>query len=166
MRGLKTLIGATALLAGLAMAPAESQICCRIGVPPVCQWGYYEAPLTLRPMILRAGYFYNASSSAWALAGWAMATAGEHRFHGEAEAATRPRRFEAEHGHYAHGYDDRATRTARRRSPRWTARRWRTSRGGAPHGGGAHVVEHPTVARSARWRSARCADTLWRARNQ
>ena len=58
MRGLKTLLGTTALLAGLALAPAaHAQIVVGIGVPPVCSYGYYDyAPYACAPYgILRAG---------------------------------------------------------------------------------------------------------------
>jgi len=45
MRGLKTLIGTAALLAGLAMAPsAQAQVVVGVGVgiQPVCPYGYYD----------------------------------------------------------------------------------------------------------------------------
>ena len=60
MRGLKTLLGTTALLAGLALAPtAKAQIVVSIGIPPVCSWGYYDyAPYACAPYgLLRAGLF-------------------------------------------------------------------------------------------------------------
>ena len=55
MRGLKTLLGTTALLAGLAMAPAaQAQIVVNIGVQPSCAYGYYGyAPYACAPM----GYY-------------------------------------------------------------------------------------------------------------
>jgi len=62
MRGLKTLIGTTALLAGLALAPAaNAQIMVGIGVQPVCSYGYYDyAPYDCAPMgFYGPGYFYN-----------------------------------------------------------------------------------------------------------
>ena len=45
MRGFKILLCSAALLAGLAFVPeVRAQIVVEIGVPPVCQWGYYEDP--------------------------------------------------------------------------------------------------------------------------
>jgi hypothetical protein len=62
MRGLKTLVSTTALLAGLALAPvAHAQISVNIGVQPVCSYGYYGyEPYACAPMgYYSSGYFYN-----------------------------------------------------------------------------------------------------------
>jgi len=52
MRGIKILFGTTALLAGLALAPAvKSQVYVSVGVQPVCEYGYYDyAPYACSPM--------------------------------------------------------------------------------------------------------------------
>ena len=58
MRGIKFLFGTTALLAGLALAPAaRSQVVINIGVQPSCAYGYYDyAPYSLLALwLLRAG---------------------------------------------------------------------------------------------------------------
>ncbi len=85
MRGLKTLLGTTALLASLALAPmANAQIVISIGVPPVCSWGYYDyAPYACAPMdFYGPGYFYNGiflGMGPWA--GWGYRHGwGSHRF--------------------------------------------------------------------------------------
>ena len=85
MRGLKTLLGTTALLAGLALAPmANAQIVISIGIPPVCPWGYYDyAPYACAPMgFYGPGYFYNGiflGMGPWA--GWGYGHGwGSHRF--------------------------------------------------------------------------------------
>jgi hypothetical protein len=88
MRGLKTLIGTTALLAGLAMAPAaKAQVVVDIGVQPVCSYGYYGyAPYQCAPMgYYGPGYFYNGiflGMGPWG--GWGYSHGwGSHRFSGE-----------------------------------------------------------------------------------
>ncbi len=85
MRGLKTLLSATALLAGLAIAPAsQAQISINIGVQPVCSYGYYGyAPYQCAPMgYYGSGYFYNGiflGMGPWA--GWGYNHGwGGHRF--------------------------------------------------------------------------------------
>ena len=85
MRGLKTLLGTTALLAGLALAPAaQAQIVINIGVQPVCSYGYYDyAPYACAPMgYYGPGYFYNGiflGMGPWA--GWGYGHGwGSHRF--------------------------------------------------------------------------------------
>jgi hypothetical protein len=133
MRGFTTLLCSAALLAGLALAPAvRAQVSVQIGVPtieigepPVCQWGYYEArPYGCAPEgFYGPGYFHNGfflGVGPWA--GWGYAHGwGEYRFHGEGGGRYHGRGgYEAEHGHYAHGYDDRH---------------------GGPHGGEMHHGE-------------------------
>ena len=93
MRGLKTLFGTTALLAGLAMAPAaQAQISINIGVQPVCSYGYYGyAPYACAPMgYYGPGYFYNGiflGMGPWG--GWGYSHGwGGHRFVEKAEEAT------------------------------------------------------------------------------
>jgi hypothetical protein len=85
MRGLKTLLGTTALLAGLAMAPAaQAQIVVDIGVQPVCSYGYYGyAPYACAPYgYYGPGYFYNGiflGMGPWG--GWGYSHGwGDHRF--------------------------------------------------------------------------------------
>ena len=85
MRGFKTLLSATALLAGLALVPAaRAQIAVEIGAPPVCQYGYYEAaPYGCAPMgFYGPGYFYNGiflGMGPWG--GWGYSHGwGSHRF--------------------------------------------------------------------------------------
>ena len=85
MRGLKTLLSSTALLAGLAMAPAaHAQISIGIGIQPVCQYGYYDyAPYACSPYgFYGPGYFYNGiflGMGPWA--GWGYGNGwGSHRF--------------------------------------------------------------------------------------
>ena len=89
MRGLKTLVSTTALLAGLALAPAaHAQISINIGVQPVCSYGYYGyAPYACAPMgYYGSGYFYNGifvGMGPWA--GWGYGHGwGSHRFNGDA----------------------------------------------------------------------------------
>ena len=88
MRGLKILLGTTALAAGLAMAPAaRAQLVVNIGVQPVCQYGYYGyAPYECAPMgYYGSGYFYNGiflGMGPWG--GWGYSHGwGGHRFAGE-----------------------------------------------------------------------------------
>ena len=86
MRGIKTLLGTTALLAGLAMAPAaQAQIEINIGAaPPSCAYGYYGyAPYACAPMgYYGSGYFYNGifvGMGPWS--GWGYSHGwGSHRF--------------------------------------------------------------------------------------
>jgi hypothetical protein len=88
MRGLKTLVSTTALLGGLALAPAaHAQISVNIGVQPVCSYGYYGyQPYACAPMgYYGSGYFYNGifvGMGPWA--GWGYDHGwGGHRFHGD-----------------------------------------------------------------------------------
>jgi hypothetical protein len=88
MRGLKALVSTTALLAGLALAPAaHAQISINIGVQPVCSYGYYGyAPYACAPMgYYGSGYFYNGifvGMGPWA--GWGYGHGwGGHRFSGD-----------------------------------------------------------------------------------
>jgi hypothetical protein len=85
MRGLKILVGTTALLAGLAMTPAaKAQVVVDIGVQPVCSYGYYGyAPYQCAPMgYYGSGYFYNGiflGMGPWG--GWGYSHGwGSHRF--------------------------------------------------------------------------------------
>jgi hypothetical protein len=88
MRGLKTLVSTTALLAGLALTPAaQSQVSISIGVQPVCSYGYYGyAPYACAPMgYYGSGYFYDGifvGMGPWA--GWGYGHGwGGHRFNGD-----------------------------------------------------------------------------------
>ena len=67
MRGFKTLLSTTALLAGIAMAPvARAQISINIGVQPACSYGYYGyAPYSCAPM----GYYGLGLLLQWHLRG-------------------------------------------------------------------------------------------------
>ncbi len=85
MRLLKTLLGTTALFAGLAMAPAaQAQVVVSFGVQPVCSYGYYGyAPYACAPMgYYGPGYFYNGiflGMGPWG--GWGYSHGwGGHRF--------------------------------------------------------------------------------------
>ncbi len=85
MRGIKILVSTTALLAGLALAPAaRAQIEIQVGVQPVCPYGYYGyAPYQCAPMgYYGSGYFYNGiflGMGPWA--GWGYSHGwGGHRF--------------------------------------------------------------------------------------
>ena len=85
MRGLKTLLGTTALLAGLALAPAaQAQVVIDIGVQPSCAYGYYGyAPYACAPYgYYGPGYFYNGiflGMGPWG--GWGYSHGwGSHRF--------------------------------------------------------------------------------------
>jgi hypothetical protein len=85
MRGLKTLLGTTALLAGLALVPsAQAQVVVNIGAQPVCSYGYYGyAPYRCAPVgYYGPGYFYNGiflGMGPWG--GWGYSHGwGSHRF--------------------------------------------------------------------------------------
>ncbi len=85
MRGIKILFGTTALLAGLALAPAaQAQIVVNIGVQPSCAYGYYGyAPYACAPNgYYGPGYFYNGiflGMGPWG--GWGYSHGwGSHRF--------------------------------------------------------------------------------------
>ena len=141
MHRLKILLSSAALLAGLALAPpAHAQISFGInigGPPPICRWGYYEyPPYACAPYgFYGPGYFYNGiflGVGPWA--GWGYAhgwgrhrfvNAGGGRYHGRGG-------YLANHGHFVHGYDDRAHGAAR---------------GGGGHYGGARGGGHPMAAR-------------------
>jgi hypothetical protein len=113
MRGFKILLSSAVLLAGLALVPAvRAQIAVEIGEPPVCQWGYYEAPPYgcapegfYGPAYFHGGIFLGVGP--WA--GWGYAHGwGAYRFHDDGRGRYHGRAaYEAEHGHYYHGYDDR-----------------------------------------------------------
>jgi hypothetical protein len=85
VRGLKTLVSTTALLVGLALAPAaHAQISVNIGIQPVCSYGYYGySPYACAPVgYYGSGYFYNGiflGMGPWA--GWGYEHGwGGHRF--------------------------------------------------------------------------------------
>jgi len=85
MRGIKIIFGTTALLAGLALAPAaQAQIYVDLGVQPVCSYGYYGyAPYACAPYgYYGPGYFYNGiflGMGPWG--GWGYSHGwGSHRF--------------------------------------------------------------------------------------
>ncbi len=85
MRGIKILLGTTALLAGLALAPAaQAQLVINIGVQPSCAYGYYGyAPYACAPYgYYGPGYFYNGiflGMGPWG--GWGYSHGwGSHRF--------------------------------------------------------------------------------------
>lgn len=85
MRGLKTLLGTSALLAGLALAPAaQAQIVVNFGVQPACSYGYYDyEPYACAPMgFYGPGYFHNGiflGMGPWADWGYGHGW-GSHRF--------------------------------------------------------------------------------------
>ena len=88
MRGLKVLLGTTALIVGMALAPAaQAQISINIGVQPGCAYGYYGyAPYQCAPMgYYGPGYFYNGiflGMGPWG--GWGYSHGwGGHRFMSE-----------------------------------------------------------------------------------
>jgi hypothetical protein len=83
MRGLKTLLCTTALLASLALAPTDgAQVV--ISIQPTCSYGYYDyAPYACAPVgFYGPGYFYNGiflGMGPWA--GWGYSHGwGHHRF--------------------------------------------------------------------------------------
>jgi len=85
MRGTKILFATTALLAGLALAPAaQAQIYVGVGIQPVCSYGYYDySPYACAPYgFYGPGYFYNGiflGMGPWA--GWGYGHGwGGHRF--------------------------------------------------------------------------------------
>ena len=85
MRGLKTLLFTSMLLAPLALLPlANAQISVNIGAPPVCSYGYYDySPYACSPVgYYGPGYFYNGiflGMGPWA--GWGYNHGwGGHRF--------------------------------------------------------------------------------------
>jgi hypothetical protein len=85
MRGIRILFGTTALLAGLALAPAaQAQIVVNIGVQPSCAYGYYGySPYACAPYgYYGPGYFYNGiflGMGPWG--GWGYSHGwGNHRF--------------------------------------------------------------------------------------
>ncbi len=88
MRGLKVLLGTTALIVGMAFAPAtQAPIAIDIGVQPSCPYGYYGyAPYQCAPMgYYGPGYFYNGiflGMGPWG--GWGYSHGwGSHRFANE-----------------------------------------------------------------------------------
>jgi hypothetical protein len=85
MRGLKTLLCTSALLAPLALLPlANAQIAVNIGTPPSCSYGYYDySPYACAPVgYYGSGYFYNGiflGMGPWS--GWGYNHGwGSHRF--------------------------------------------------------------------------------------
>ncbi len=85
MRGFKSLLYTTILLAPLALVPATgAQVAINIGVQPVCSYGYYDySPYACAPVgFYGPGYFYNGiflGMGPWA--GWGYSHGwGNHRF--------------------------------------------------------------------------------------
>jgi hypothetical protein len=149
MRGFKTLLSAAALLAGLALVPAaRAQIIIEIGVPPVCQWGYYEtAPYGCAPQgFYGEDYFFNGiflGVGPWA--GWGYAHGwGEHRFadHGHGGNYHGSGGSEAEHGHYIHGADDRGHAAPAHAAPAHAAPAHAAPEHAAPHAAPEHAAPH------------------------
>jgi hypothetical protein len=158
MRGLRTLLCATAMLAPMAMMPTgEAQVFVNIGVPPVCSYGYYEyAPYACAPVgYYGPGYFYNGvflGIGPWA--GWGYSHGwGSHRFRGGGggrynggggAAANRGNGGGASHA-------TAARPSASRAAPRATAARPSAShaapRATAARGGASHAAPHATAAR-------------------
>ncbi|MGB6131944.1 MAG: hypothetical protein WBG54_09195 [Acidobacteriaceae bacterium] len=161
MRGIKTLLGAAALLTGLAVAPvapvAQGQIVINIGVPPVCPYGYYDyAPYACAPVgFYGPGYFYNGiflGVSPWA--GWGYAhgwghhrfvAAGGGRYHGNGGYAANHGRFAGgagAHGasHPSHGNYSHAS------APHGAAH---PSHAAPSHAGAAHGASHSTQSHGA-----------------
>jgi hypothetical protein len=89
MRGLKVLLSAAAVCLSLSLVPtakAQVSVGINLGVPPVCQWGYYDyAPYSCAPYgFYGSGYFYNGiflGVGPWANWGYAHGWGG-HRFAG------------------------------------------------------------------------------------
>jgi len=115
MRGIKFLLGSAALLAVLSMAPAaRAQVAVQIGVPapvvdvdvpPVCPYGYYEAPpYACAPVgFYGPGFFFNGiflGVGPWA--GWGYGHGwGEHRFVDAGGGRYHGRGgWDADHGHW------------------------------------------------------------------
>lgn len=160
MRGLKFLLGTTALLAGLAMAPAgQAQIEVSIGVPPSCAYGYYGyAPYACAPMgYYGSGYFYNGIFvgmgpwSGWGYShGWGghrFVNDGGGRYHGGPGRATHLAGGNQERGHAAvsHATASRSggdhAPAAHKSAPkaRTAEPRAASSHGSAPHASSAHA---------------------------
>lgn len=85
MRGLKTILCTSVLLAFVAMTQAvQAQVVVSVGIQPVCSYGYYDyAPYACSPMgFYGPGYFYNGiflGMGPWA--GWGYGHGwGSHRF--------------------------------------------------------------------------------------
>jgi len=169
MRRLKTLVTSTALLAGLALAPAaHAQISVNIGIQPVCSYGYYGyEPYACAPMgYYGSGYFYNGifvGMGPWA--GWGYGHGwGSHRFNGDGGG-----RYHGGVGRVAYsgrsgGGGDRTNRggsnaggprpSADHRESPASAPRGGTVNRGAPHSGGvrpntAHGESHASAPRGS-----------------
>jgi hypothetical protein len=113
MRGIKTLISLTALLAGLAVTPsAQAQINIQIGIQPSCPYGYYDAePYGCAPRgFYGSGYFHNGiflGMGPWAGYGYGHGW-GQYRFRGDGGGNYHGRGgYEANRGHWKNGRDDR-----------------------------------------------------------
>lgn len=160
MRGFKTLLCTTALLAPLALVPpVDAQISINIGPQPVCSYGYYEySPYACAPAgYYGPGYFYNGiflGMGPWA--GWGYNHGwGRHRFsnggggsysggfHGYADNRGRNGRPEAVRT------DNRGGSSARP-SPYGAPSRgnapYRTSHTNTVRGGTSHGASHPAAA--------------------
>jgi len=118
MRGFKTLLCTTALLAPLALVPLiNAQISINVGPPPVCSFGYYEySPYECAPAgYYGPGYFYNGiflGMGPWA--GW-----GYH--HGWSSHRYRSSGGGTYNGGF-HGYSDNRGREGRPSAVRTNSR--------------------------------------------
>lgn len=168
MRGIKVLVSTTALLAGLALAPAaRAQLVVEVGIQPICPYGYYGyAPYQCAPMgYYGSGYFYNGiflGMGPWA--GWGYSHGwGGHRFvadgggryHGGAGRVAYQRRsgggqvvrggggVPANRGN-AHPSGARPSAVRRAPAAHASAPHGAAPHGGAPHGGAqAHGGSDP-----------------------
>ena len=124
MQGLKILLGSAALLAGMALTPQrlnrKSPSALTLVCLPYASLGYYEAPpYACAPYgFYGPGYFYNGiflGVRPWA--GWGYAHGwGGHRFIADGGGRYHGRGgYEANHGHFVRGYDDRAHERASER---------------------------------------------------
>jgi hypothetical protein len=163
MRAFETILTTTALLAAMALVPtANAQVVVRIGVPPVCSYGYYDyAPYACAPVgFYGRGYFYNGIFigmgpwSGWGYShGWGshrFSTGGGGRYTGGGGAAANHRYAGGPSGVHADGRAGVSSRAVvAHAGPSHGAFPATASRGGASHpvathggeshpGGGAH----------------------------
>jgi hypothetical protein len=74
MRGLKTLLFTSMLLAPLALLPlANAEISVNIGAPPVCSYGYYDYSPYACSLLVTMDRAISTTASSWA---WAPGLAG------------------------------------------------------------------------------------------
>ena len=160
MRGLKALLGTTALLlAPLAVMPAaDAQVV--ISIQPTCSYGYYDyAPYACAPVgFYGPGYFYNGiflGMGPWA--GWGYSHGwGSHRFsNGGGGRYTGRGGSAANRGHAGDASTVRASNrsTSRNRAtagaPHATAVRGDSPHGAAVHGSTPHSASHGSAAHGA-----------------